>query len=93
MICSLIAYGRFAEYWEMMLPTFGVAVIVQALSMLAFLTGVIWTDRTSTVTFVWWQILFVAFCITYALTHGSSSAGLRVGSVCSVCLASNVNWK
>jgi hypothetical protein len=89
-ICSLVAYGRFAEHWKMMLPTFGAAVIVQALSMLAFLASAIRTDKFSTITFVWWQILFVAFCTTYVLTHGSSSAGLWVGSVWSACLASNV---
>lgn len=89
-ICSLIAYGRFAEYWKMMLPTFGAAVLVQALSMLAFLASAIRTNKLSTITFVWWQILFVAFCTTYALTHGSSAAGLWVGSVWSACLTSNV---
>jgi hypothetical protein len=74
----------------MMLPTFGAAVIVKALSMLAFLASAIRTDKFSTIAFVWWQILFVAFCTTYVLTHGSSSAGLWVGSVWSACLASNV---
>jgi hypothetical protein len=89
-ICYRIAPGRYTEFWEMMLPTFGAAVMIQAVSVLGFLASAIWTGKLSTIAFAWWQLVCVVQCTIYMSFYGPSMAGLFVGAVYSSCLVCNI---
>jgi len=90
MLCYWFANGQLREYVEMLLPTLGVAMIVQAIGMLVLLASAIWSGKLWKIAFVWWQIVYVVLCATYAILFAPSMAGLGIGAFSSACLVCNI---
>lgn len=74
----------------MLLPTLGMAMMVQAVSMLVFLWGAMWIGKLCKVSFICWQVVYVVLCAAYALSHWPSMAGLWIGTTWSASVAVNV---
>ncbi|GAB7322679.1 hypothetical protein MBLNU13_g03581t1 [Cladosporium sp. NU13] len=85
------------EYGKMLLPTLGVAMMVEAVSMLVFLGSTMWTGKLRRVVFICWQFIYAISCNTYALLHWNGMVGLCIGASWSASVALSVlialhNW-
>lgn len=70
------AGGIRAEHTETLLPAVGVAVIVQAVSLLLFVASAIWTGKLCRAPFLCWQVFYFISSTGYTYFHRPSLAGL-----------------
>ena len=75
-----------------LLPPFGVALLIQATSVLAFLVIALWTGKLYRKGFVYVQVVHGVSCVTYAYFHWPSMAGLGIGTIWSGSVACNM-WR
>lgn len=90
-----VFYYQFAgneskEYRKTLLPTLGIAMMAEAISMLVFLGSAMWTGKLCKVSFICWQVVYVVICAAYALSHWPGMSGLWIGATWSASVALNV---
>ena len=77
------------KMWSLLLPL-GVAMIMQAISVLVFVASAICTGELYPKAFVCWQVAYGVSCVAYADFHWPSMAGLGIGAIWSISVACSI---
>jgi hypothetical protein len=87
---AILAKDPCVESLGSLLPPLGIAMIMQDVSVLAFLSSTIWTGKVHKKPFVYWQMAYCVSCAAYAYFHWPSMAGLWIGTMWSVSVVCNI---